>query len=82
MDTQLKSMIKKHLAWAMEANHANNELEQEHGKDEVWKHGQPIICEGKPGTSKMTVVLDVAKAAAAKSASVFLTVITDHSLPH
>ena len=73
---QLQSMIRKHLKWAMKANHGNSEAEQEEAKDAAWKQGQPLICEGRPGTGKTTVVLDTARAAAAEGASVLLTVVT------
>ena len=66
--------IAKRLATAMQANHGATEAERDAGRDIAWERSSPIVCKGRPGTGKTTVLLDKAKAAGAEGAQVLITV--------
>ncbi|CAK0885979.1 unnamed protein product [Prorocentrum cordatum] len=53
---QFESAINESVDRALRANHSDDWEDADEAREEAWQKGKPIICLGKPGTGKTTVV--------------------------
>jgi hypothetical protein len=68
--------INERVERAVKANHSDDMDEADDAREAAWQRNQPLVCLGKPGTGKTTVVLKCIERAARQGAHVLFALPT------
>eukprot|EP00969_Alexandrium_andersonii_P216359 9556400-Alexandrium_andersonii.AAC.1 len=77
-DKQLlfEARINERVDRALTANHGDDHEEADDAREDAWKRNRPLICLGKPGTGKTTVVKACIRRAQAEGGRVLFALPT------
>ena len=76
MQARFEKCINERVDRAMAANHSEDAEEADDAREQAWKFNRPIVCLGKPGTGKTTVVLGCIERAYTRGARVLFALPT------